>query len=386
MKSKPPKIVSILAVAICSQISTPATTGAPIDLNQFPVGTWVNVTPPMIVTGGPETCIGQGLALDFRNPGTIYWTNAPYDETSSNGLFKSTDYGATWRRIASVQPVYSGASNYLDMPVHVRVDPNNSSHLYVGDGVRGSSQGFFVSHDGGETFVKPPGFIAATSAAGINNHDVYDVAVDPANFEHVLVSFHYSWGWDDTKWNRNSGIMESNDGGASWRVIPPVGSWGTGHSIKFLFEPALGLGNSRTWLLGTQYDGFWRTTDGGDHWTKVSATNITHGGSAIYYTRGGVLYASGEQMMRSADNGVTWTSVFQRSTWAVYGDGILLYTGGAFGANTPSQVTPEANGTAWTDFNNQRFLDGPYEMAFDKKNGLMFSSNWSSGIWVLRPR
>ncbi len=180
--------------------------------------------------------------------------------------------------------------------------------------------------------------------------------------------------------------MESNDGGATWKVIPPVGSWGSGHSIKFLFEPTLAIGNSRTWLLGTQGDGFWRTTDGGDHWTKVSATNITHGGSAIYYTRGGVLYAGGEQTMRSTDNGVTWTSVFGRSTWAVYGDGTLLYTGGVFGANTPSQVTPEINGTSWTDFNSQRFSDGPYEMAFDSKNGLMFSSNWSSGIWVLRPR
>src|SRR5689334_3070017 len=79
MELKPLKIVSTLVVAICSQIPTPAPTGGPIDLNRFPVGTWVNITPPMIVTGGPETCIGQGLALDFRNPGTIYWTNAPYE-------------------------------------------------------------------------------------------------------------------------------------------------------------------------------------------------------------------------------------------------------------------------------------------------------------------
>jgi hypothetical protein len=387
MKLKSLNNVSILVVAICSQIQAPALAGEPIDLNRFPVGTWINITPPLIVTGGPETCIGQGLALDFRNPGTIYWTNAPYETSGDgNGLFKSKDYGVTWRRIASVKPAYPGASNYLDMPLHVRIDPNDSNHLYVGDGVRGSSQGFFVSHDGGETFVKPPGFVAATTAAGIDNHDVYDVAVDPTNFEHVLVTFHYRWGWDDTKWNKNSGLMESNDGGASWKVISPVGSWGSGHSIKFLFESALDIGNSRIWLLGTQADGIWRTTDGGEHWTKVSAINITHGGSALYYTRGGVLYSGGEQTIRSTDNGVTWTPVLQRSTWAVYGDGTLLYTGGSFGANAPTQVTPESNGTAWTDFNNQRFQDGPYEMAFESKNGLMFSSNWSSGIWVLRPR
>ena len=49
--------------------------------------------------------------------------------------------------------------------------------------------------------------------------------------------------------------------------------------------------------------------------------------------------------------------------------GLLLYTGGAFGADFPFQVTPETDGSTWTDFNNQRFLDGPYEMAFDSKNG-----------------
>ena len=123
MKLKPLTIVSILAIVLCPQFSTSALTGGPIELHRFPVATWINITPPMIVTGRPETCIGQGLALDFRNPGTIYWTNAPYETSEGNGLFKSTNYGATWRRIASVRRAYPGASNYLDMPLHIRIDP-----------------------------------------------------------------------------------------------------------------------------------------------------------------------------------------------------------------------------------------------------------------------
>jgi photosystem II stability/assembly factor-like uncharacterized protein len=358
---------------------------AHVEVEGFPVGEWVELTPPEVVTGEPETCIGQGLALDPNVPGTIFWGTTPYED-ERGGLFKSIDYGRTWTRVASVEPAYEGASDHLDMPLHVRIDPADSNHLYAGDGVRGSSQGFFVSHDGGATFEKPPGFVTAITEAGIDNQDVYDVAVDPTDFMHVLVSFHYRWGWTDTRWNMNSGVMESTDGGTSWEVHVPVDGWGSGHAVKFLYEPSLGIGDSETWLLGTQGNGYWRTTDGGESWTQVSTVNITHGGATIYYTRAGVLYASGEQTIRSMDNGEHWEPVGPSSTWAVYGDGTLLYTGRSFGANQPFQVTPETDGATWSDFNTQTFPDGPYEMAFDARSGILFSSNWSTGIWALRPR
>src|SRR6185369_8626452 len=160
-----------------------------------------------VTTGAPETCIGQGVAIDPRRPSTIYWGTTPYT-AELGGLFKSADGGATWRRIGKVTPLYAGGSDQLDMPIHVRIDPNDSNHLYVGDGVRGSTQGFWVSTDGGETFTLPPGFAAALKAAGIDNQDIYDVAPDPTDFRHVLLSFHYRWGWTDTKWNMSSGVLE----------------------------------------------------------------------------------------------------------------------------------------------------------------------------------
>jgi MYXO-CTERM domain-containing protein len=347
-------------------------------------GTWQEITPAGVDTGAPETCIGQGVAIDPRHPSTIYWGTTPYTATLG-GLFKSTDGGGTWRRIGKVTPLYAGASDQLDMPIHVRVDPNDPDHLYVGDGVRGSTQGFWVSTDGGETFTLPAGFTAALKAAGIDNQDIYDVAPDPAAFEHVLLSFHYRWGWTDTKWNMNSGVMESRDGGETWTVHEPMPSWGSGHAIEFLFQPSLCVGDAQTWLLGTQSDGFWRTTDGGKRWVQVSKTNITHGGGTIYYARGGALYASGaEATMRSTDNGATWTAVGQPGTWTVYGDGTTLYTGRSFGANQPFFVSSESDGTTWTALNAQAFPDGPYEMAYDAAGGIMYSSNWSSGLWALK--
>ena len=63
----------------------------------------------------------------------------------------------------------------------------------------------------------------------------------------------------------------------------------------------------------------------------------------------------------------------------MHGDGVTLYTGRTFGANQPFQVSPETDGVTWANFNAQNFPDGPYEMAYDSTNGILYSSKWSPG-------
>jgi MYXO-CTERM domain-containing protein len=363
-------------------LATIALSGRAVANPSLTQGVWQDITPPVITKGAPETCIGQGVTFDPKNRSTLYWGTTPYTE-EDGGLFKSTDAGSTWARVAKVSPAYNGASDHLDMPLHIRIDPNDSNHIYAGDGVRGSSTGFFVSHDGAATFVLPQSLLDAFTKANINTRDIYDVATDPTDFNHVLLSFHSPWNWMSAQYGTDAGVMESKDGGDTWIVHPPQTGWGAGHAIKFLYDPGLGIGNSQTWLLGTQGDGFWRTTDGGATWTKVSNNNITHGGGTIYYAKNKMLYASG-QTMRSSDNGATWTNVGPGGTWCVYGDGTQLYTGASFGADQPFSVSPESDGANWKPLGAQKFPDGPYEMAYDAVNGIMYSSNWSSGVWALK--
>jgi hypothetical protein len=349
-------------------------------------GIWKDITPPAVPTGTNETCIGQGVAIDPTEPNTIYWCTTPYN-SSYGGLFKSTNGGGTWRRDGAITPAWQGASDYLDEPLHVRINPNDHTHMYVNDGVRGSSQGFFISHDGGEHFTISQGFRDCLSREGIDNQDLYDVAVDPDDFNHVLISFHYRWGWTETKWNTSSGVLESKDGGLTWNVSGFVQSWGTGLAVKFLYDPAKGIGNSKTWLLGTQGNGFWRTTDAGANWTQVSTINIMHGGAAIYYASNGTLYTSSEAgVLRSTNNGASWTSAgYTQPATCVYGDGTTLYTAPGWNGNCSFKLMPEnSTGTTWTDHNNQSVTNGPYEMAFDRTNKIMYSSNWCSGIWALK--
>lgn len=358
--------------------TSPVKTTLPASAPALEIGVWKNITPATHLgfLGAPETMIAQGIAMDPCNTATLYWGTTPY-EADEGGLFKTTDGGGSWTKIGP-----------FDEPLHVRVDPTNPQHLYVGDGVRGSTLGFWVSHDGGDTWAKPDGFLKVAASIGITQssgmEDIYDVGVDPTDFEHVLLSFHSPWSWNE--FDAGAGVIESKDGGDTWNVIPRQG-WGQGHSIRFLYEPEQGIGDSNTWLLGTQGPGYWRTTDAGKNWTKVSDNGIAHGGGTSYYNKAGVLFASGSpKNLRSSDNGVTWTPTDPGGSTCVFGDGEHLYSAPALGKG-PVFVSDESDGMTWKPFGDgaQVFENGgPYEMTFDEANGILYGSMWEQGVWALK--
>ena len=346
-------------------------------------GVWTNISPPGLPFNGEPAngTFGQGLALDPSNPATIYFAAHNFDPTPAlAGLFKSTDGGTSWTRIGPLMG-----------PIRVRVDPRNPLHLYDGDGVHGSTLGFWVSNDGGANWEQPSGFTSITQAYV---SDVYDVATDPNDFNHVLLTSHSAWGWTDTQWNATAGVMESRDGGRSWTLHPPPLRWGYGHNIKF-------LGNSSTWLLMTQFgdpgtSGFFRTTDSGATWAQVAAQPMYHGSGQLYRTSSGVLYASCDcsntaGIIRSTDDGITWT-VLEGSpfkTNGLFGDGRLLYSHTGYvgtGATWPFYTAPESDGATWTPYRGgaQSFSDGPFEMAFDAGRRILYSSNWGNGLLALK--
>jgi photosystem II stability/assembly factor-like uncharacterized protein len=369
------------AVDVTSKCDSPVGAGLPAGAPTLVPGTWKQIGPAGMPFGsGADPVFTQGMAVDPCNPAVLYLTVDAYD-ASKAGLFKSIDAGATWARIATVVPNYTGI-DYLDEPIRVRIDPKNTQHLYVGDGVRGGTSGFWVSTDGGANFVMPQSFIDLKTTPGIYVYDVYDVATDPTDFSHVLVSFHSGWGG---AYGENAGIVESTDGGDSWIVHPPEGWGGHGHAVHFLFQPDLGLGNSSTWMVSTQDGSRHRTTDAGRTWVATTTGGIVHGGGTIYYTATGHLYASGyPHNVRSTDNGVSWTSIGNIASTAIFGDGKTLYSGAVFGP-APIITSKESDGITWTPFNDQQFGQGPYEFAYDSVNRILYDASWTSGLWALMP-
>jgi hypothetical protein len=371
--------------------------GAKIDLPaSAPVlqpGVWKEITPPGIEHGSPQTMIAQGITIDPCNMAVLYWGNTPFMSDTLGAVWKSTDAGGTWKILGdkAAAKQYQPTTTFLDKVLHVRVDPRDPQHLYAGQGVGGRYLGFWISKDGGENWSKTDAWLALAKSVGFVD-DIYDVAVDPTSFDHVLVSSHAAWAFGSDKYGTDAGVLETKDGGATWIVHDPIKGWGYGHAINFLYAPELGIGDSQTWLLGTQGDGQWRTTDGGKTWNKVLQNDIFHGGSDIYYSKTGVLYAAGYKpcLSRSKDNGATWETAanIADGCTGVIGDGNLLYTAPSYAqGQQPFYVSPETDGMTWSKYKGgaQTWNDGgPYEMAFDPVNRILYSSDWFQGVWALK--
>jgi hypothetical protein len=348
------------------------------------------VTPAGIPLGDADNVIGQGVAVDPCNPAVVYWGNTPFGHDYA-GLYRTTDFGASWTRFGSPTSDpngYDTTTNFLEDPLHVRIDPNDTQHLYGGAGVRGANVGFWISHDGGFNWTKPDNWVSTGKQNGIFIDDVYDVAVDPSDFNHVLVSSHAAWSWPDSGPNP-PGVLESTDGGTTWIVHQPQPTWDWGHTIHFLHSPELGVGDANTWLLGTQGDGMWRTEDAGATWTKVTDSCIEHGGGTIYYAKTGSLYASSvDGLLRSNDNGKTWETIkLGFKTIGIIGDGHSLYTGQSYAqGDYPILISDETDGLTWKPYGDGHVFqgNGPYNFAIDRSNGILYASMWSLGIWATK--
>jgi photosystem II stability/assembly factor-like uncharacterized protein len=353
--------------------SCPADAGTPQPAGTPPTltpGQWTNISPPGLAR--PRAAAPPFGCMDIQvspcNPYVVYLT------TDIEGMWRSKDGGSTWTEIGNLPTPIS--------PGVIQIDPRNPSNMYYIGGVRGSSAGFWVSTDGGDTWASPAGFTdkANNSVDGWTN-DAYDVKADPADFKHVVVTFHSGF-----EWTGNAGVLETTDGGDTWIRHWPSG-WGAGHSVWF-------LGDSSTWLVGTQYNGYWRTADAGTTWKQVSTTNMQHGGTGAFVSKTGVLYVGAlSNILRSTDNGLTFTAVAPHTGdgyYAIVGDGNKLYTqlgntgGNGTGVDQPYLTSDEADGVTWTDYNAQKFADGPYRMAFDKVNRIIYSANWNAGVWALK--
>jgi hypothetical protein len=334
-------------------------------------GVWRDITPAQVGTKYPCT----DLKFDPQAPDTLY---AYFGD--GGGVWKSTDAGATWAQIGD-----------LPMPNSLGrlwVDPTDSLHLYAAGSVRGSSNGFWVSHDAGNTWTMPAAF--KTGASSTWNYDVYNIAVDPTDFNHVLLGFHTGWSGGD-----DSGIVESTDGGVTYVAHQPMAGMNHAQGVAFLYNPALGLGDKNTWLVGGGYSaGVYRTTNAGSSWTKVSTMQEDHGGFDAQYSTQGFLYIGATGGIgRSTDNGLTWTletsGVPYGYYYGVIGDNKRLYTRQAFvgvAYTSPFIVSDEGGaneGKTWTTYGTQTIPEGPWRMVFDPLNRVIYNATWGSGAWVL---
>ena len=379
----------------------------------------------------------NGLGFSPANPRVLYLGALP-----GLGLWKSLDGGNTWGNgpigktlygsFDGNAPILDGdgkpmlnpwttKNNAYDDPRanwSMAVDPTNADVLYAMCNFSGP-QGLYKSTDGGDTwrYVMTPEHNKAMTP------DFYSVTIDPApgNNQHILATFHSGWNFTG-----NAGIAESPNGGKDWVLWAPkslqgkipdfdnTGSRqttihytlpdaGAGHNVFFLGKKDNGDPDTegKYWIWATQGAGFFRTIDGGMTWNPVVSVgsetfSMMHGAGGMYRATNGVLYMGANRyLLRSTDNGASWANAGVTSTQDGYndviGDGTFLY---AIPANAPMNgsgkssyyVSLETDGQSWVKYNDQTFESGAMHFAFDAANGVIFSSNWSAGLWRLKLR
>lgn len=237
--------------------------------------------------------------------------NTFYFGATGGGVWKTTDAGNNWKNISDK---YFGSSIGA-----VEVAPSNDNVIYVGEGentMRGNVSeglgGMWKSEDAGKTWKN----IGLKDGRHITNIVIHP---DDANTVWVGVMGHLFGP------NKERGIYKSTDGGKSWKNVLFVNEQ-TGCS-DLVMEP----GNpsvlyAGTWRVirtpyslesGGEGSGLWKSTDGGETWSNISATKgLPKGiwgivGVAVAPSNTDKVYAIIENekggLYMSADGGQSWT-------------------------------------------------------------------------------
>jgi len=345
-------------------------------------GTWISVTPAGVdltdnLCGNDGT---QSVEADPSKPSNLY------AEFNCQGIWKSTDYGATW-----TGPINTGknAARVSDCVGGITVSPNGGAGpptIYQGC-IQGSGEGFWRSVDGGVNWTK------YSVGPGGDRQDYYAPVVDPYDENHLIMAGH-----------EHDSIVESVNGGKNWRAVPLDAGMLTNGRTGFVFFINTGdaAATRGTWLwIGEQsggLNGTWRTANSGATWVQVDTNEHPPGAAQIYQPdNNGVVFMAGSNsilgqgVLRSADYGQTWSHVGLTNTESVViGTSKNVYSmfgfpagpGGTFDSAFEVGAQP-GNGTWVAPGTPAGLTQGAAHISAvnDGSNNVLIGAMWNSGLW-----
>lgn len=226
------------------------------------------------------------------------------DLSVGDGIYKSTDAGRTWTHL--------GLRDGQQIP-QIAVDPRDPNRLLVA--VAGhpygpnEERGIFRSTDGGKTFEKV--LYKDENVGGA------DVLIDPENPDIVYAAL---WEarqgpWENAAWNGGGGgVFKSTDNGKTWRQL-------SGGLPNEIIQANLAIAPSSTKRLFASVAlvgglAIYRSDDGGDHWVKITtdarpAGRIGGGDLAVLRVdpkNPDIVYSASIVSWKSTDGGKTWSA------------------------------------------------------------------------------
>lgn len=281
-----------------------------------------------VFDGQPVASIGS-LAVAPSAPDTIYVGTGEAtlrDSTGyGNGVYKSTDAGKSWTHVGLEDTQHIG---------RVAVDPTNPDIVFVAAighfyGPH-PDRGVFRSKDGGRSWEKV--------LYKDENVGAIDLSIDPTNPKVVYASL---WNTRRPPWfvyaptnGPGGGIYKSTDGGDTWKELtnglPTDGMGKSGvavcpsepsrvYAVIDNLKPAPGSKVDDTpdpyGGSATGQGGFFRSDDGGEHWTKLSDDGGLWGRGWYFEhvvvdpANADIVYVSNVVVGRSMDGGHTWEAI-----------------------------------------------------------------------------
>jgi len=228
------------------------------------------------------------------------------DLSVGDGIFKSTDSGKTWAHVglADVQQVG-----------RLIVHPTNPDIVFVAGlghpyGAN-EERGVFRTIDGGRTWQK---------VLYINpNTGAIQVEFDPTNSQIIFADMweHREGPWENGNFSgTNSGLYKSTDGGDTWRRL----AQGLPTAAQGLGRIGVGLAPSNSKRMYATVDarengGIYRSDDAGESWTPASNDRRLWGRGSdfaevrVHPKNSDIVFIGNIASYRSDDGGRTWTSL-----------------------------------------------------------------------------
>ncbi len=287
------------------------------------------------------------IAVAPSNPDVVYVGGGEFpirgNVSHGDGVYKTTDGGRTWRYVGLVETRHIGK---------IRVHPRNPDVVYVAalGQVFGPNleRGIFKSTDGGATWRKVLFRNDSTGAV--------DLSMDPTNPDVLYAGLWQAQRrpWQLVSGGAGSGLFKSADGGETWTEITRNPGLPRG-LIGNVGISASGAQAGRVYaIIEADSGGVFRSDDGGGTWIKVNTERRLRQ-RAWYYTRiyadtrdANTVYVSNVSFSRSTDGGRTWTGIRtphgdSHDLWIAPENNQRLIEGNDGGAN----VTLDA-GRTWT--------------------------------------
>jgi len=258
----------------------------------------------------PSGSIGS-ISVSLSDPNTIYAGSGEGlqrpDLSTGDGVYKSTDAGKTWTHLEELRNGQQIGQ--------VAIDPHDANRVFVA--VEGhpygpnEERGLYRTIDGGKTF-KRVLFVSDKTGAS-------DVQIDPQNPQIVFAGM---WQRQEAPWENGSfgggegGLYRSTDGGDTWTKLKGNGLPDEILQVQLTISPP---NPKRIYAeIGPVKGavGLFRSDDGGDHWVHAPEDDTRPeeriGGGDVPVPMADpkdpdTVYVASIVSWKSTDAGKTWT-------------------------------------------------------------------------------